>query len=202
MANVDAPYGLKPVKYAWGAPYSGACRPYYAPASYATALYIGDPVIITGTSNTTALRGYPPGALPAINKATAGDTNKITGVIVGFVALDGHDSNVYGAASTDRIALVADDPGLLFSVQDDASGTLAATDVGNNANVVYTHSGSNYTGRSGVELDATTPATTTTFQLRIVSLLDVPNNELGGNAQWLVFINNHTYGPGAVGAAV
>lgn len=202
MANVDAPYGLRPVKYAWGAPYNGACRPYYAPSSYAVALYIGDPVVITGTSNTATVRGYQPGTLPAINKATAGDTNRITGVIVGFVPLDGFDSNVYGAASTDRIALVADDPSLLFAVQDDASATLAATDVGLNANLVFTHSGSNFTGRSGVELDATTPATTATFQLRIVQLLDMPDNELGANAQWLVFINNHTYSPGVVGVAV
>ena len=89
---------------------------------------------------------------------------------------------------------------LLFAIQDDASGTLAATDVGLNANFVTTTSGSVYTGRSGVELDATTPATTVGFQLRIVSLYDVPNNELGTSAQWVVFINNHTYNQSVIGA--
>lgn len=201
MANTDAPFGLSPVKYAWGSPYDGACRAYYVPSGYATALYIGDPVLITGTSNTTTIRGFAPGVLPAINKAAAA-SGQITGVIVGFLPLDGQTSNVYGAASTDRIALVADDPNLLFAIQDDASGTLAATDVGLNAQLIFTHSGSNFTGRSGVELDATTPATTSTFQLTIISLLDRPDNELGQWAKWLVRINQHTYAPGNVGVAV
>lgn len=201
MANVDAPTGLTPVQYAWGGAYDGRCRPYIALSSYATALYIGDPVLITGTSNTTEVRGFPPGTLPTINKAAAA-SGQITGVIVGFLPLDGQTSNVYGAASTTRIALVADNPDLLFSVQDDGSGALAATDVGNNAQLIFTHAGSNFTGRSGVELDATTPATTSTFQLTIVSLEDKPGNELGANARWLVRINQHTYAPGNVGVAV
>jgi hypothetical protein len=200
MANVDAPYGLKPVKYAWGAPYSGACRPYFVQSDYATALFIGDTVLLTGTSNTTTVRGFPPGTLPAINKAAI--TGQITGVIVGFLPLDGHDSTVHGPASTARIALVADDPDLLFSVQDDGSAALTAAIVGTNAQTIFTHAGSTFTGRSGVELDATTPDTTQAFQLRIVGLLDSPGNELGANAQWLVYINNHSYNAGVVGAPV
>lgn len=202
MANTDAPFGLRPVKYAWGGAYDGRCRPYIALSSYGTALFIGDPVIITGTSNTTEVRGFKPGTLPTINKATAGADNAITGVIVGFLPLDGQTSNVYGAASTTRIALVADDPDLLFAVQDDASGTLAETDVGNNANVVFTHSGNTYTGLSGVELDATTPATTANFQLTIISLLDRADNEVGQWAKWLVRINRHTYASGNLGTTV
>lgn len=202
MANVDAPHGFQPVKYAWGAPYTGAARPYFAPSTYATALFKGDPVVITGTSNTTEVRGFPPGTLPEINRATAGTTNQITGVVVGFLPLSGAESLVYGAASTARIALVADDPSLLFECQDDASGTLAVTDVGLNANVVYTHAGSTVTGLSGAELDATTPATTAGFQLTIISLYDIPGNDVGLQARWLVRINNHTYAPGNLGVAV
>lgn len=202
MANVDAPFGLTPVQYAWGTSYDGRARPYIALSSYATALFIGDPVIITGTSNTTEVRGFPPGTLPTINKATAGTANKITGVIVGFLPLSGAESTTYGAASTTRIALVADNPNLLFAIQDDASATLDATVVGSNANVIFTVAGSIYTGRSGVELDATTPAQAAADQLSIISLLDRPNNEVGASAIWLVRINNHTYSPGIVGAAV
>lgn len=200
MANTDAPYGLRPVQYAWGAPYDGRCRAYIAPSTYATALFIGDPVIITGTSNTTAVRGFPPGVLPEINRA--GGTAQLTGVIVGFLPLAGSESTVYGAASTTRIALVADNPQLLFAIQDDASGTLAVTDVGLNAQIVFTTSGSIYTGLSGAELDATTPATTATFPLRIISLYDTPNNEVGTSAQWLVSANAHTYATGTLGLAV
>ncbi len=202
MPNTDAPFGLTPIQYAWGAPYDGRVRPYFVQSDYATALYIGDPVVITGTSNTATVRGFQPGTLPAINKATAGANNAITGVIVGFLPLDGQTSNVYGAASTARIALVADNPNLLFAIQDDASATLAATDVGNNANLVYTHGGSVYTGRSGAEFIASTVNTTANFQLTIISLADAPNNALGGNAVWLVRINRHTYAPGNLGTTV
>lgn len=201
MANADAPFGLTPVKYAWGGAYDGRCRPYIALSSYATALFIGDPVVITGTSNTTTVRGFQPGTLPTVQKAAAA-SGQITGVIVGFLPLSGAESTVHGAASTTRIPLVADDPELLFAIQDDASATLAVTTVGLNADLIFTHAGNTFTGRSGVELDATTPATTSTFQLTIISLLDVPNNEMGAQARWLVRINQHTYAPGNVGVAI
>lgn len=201
MANTDAPFGLKPVQYAWGGPYDGRTRPYHVLSTYGTALFIGDPVVITGTSNTVAIRGFQPGTLPNVEKAAA-TTGQITGVIVGFMPLDGHDSNTYGAASTTRIALVADSPDLLFAIQDDASAALAAVDVGLNADFVYTHSGNTYTGRSGVELLASTVGTTSTFQVTIISLLDREDNELGNHAKWLVRINQHTYAPGNVGVAI
>mgnify|MGYP006137790821 CR=1 FL=1 len=45
MANVDRPSGLKPVRHKSGAPYNGAANPYFIPSGYATALYVGDPVV-------------------------------------------------------------------------------------------------------------------------------------------------------------
>lgn len=199
MANFNAPTGLTPVMYAWGAPYDGRVRPYIAPSTYATALYIGDPVVITGTSNTTAVRNFPPGTLPEINKATAGSTNAITGVIVGFLPLDGQTSNVYGAASTTRIALVADNPDLLYAIQDDGVAALAATSVGLNANVIYTVAGSTFTGRSGVQLDSNGATAGATLQLTIISLMDRPDVEVGVNGKWLVRINVHSYNQARAG---
>ena len=52
MANSNSPFGLKPVRYRSGATYNGKVTPYYIPSSYGTALFIGDPVVKTGTSNT------------------------------------------------------------------------------------------------------------------------------------------------------
>ena len=60
MANTDSPFGLKPIRHRNGAPYNGAANPYYIPASYGTALVIGDPVIKSGTSNTAEVEA--PGA--------------------------------------------------------------------------------------------------------------------------------------------
>lgn len=200
MANVDAPFGLRPIRYASGAPYNGACNKYFAPSTYATSLFIGDPVVKTGTSNTAAVSGHGPATLPEVNKATAGDGNAITGVVVGFEASDGFDSTVYGAASTARVVLVADDPTLLFEIQDDG-GSLAATSVGLNAVLIYTHSGSTVTGRSGVELDSTSdvPAADASNQLTILRLSNKPSNELAANAIWEVKINQHTESDNTLG---
>ena len=91
MANVDTPFGLRPVRHKSGAPYNGAANPYYKPVGYATAMFIGDAVVTTGTSNTAAasapgLGNFQIGTLPEVNRATVGDTNRITGVVVGFGA--------------------------------------------------------------------------------------------------------------------
>lgn len=195
MANADTPFGLKPIK---NAPFNEIPKNYYyIPSTYATALFIGDPVIKTGTSNTVAVtsagRLFNPGSLPEINKATAGDTNKITGVIIGFLANPTNLNVAYNPASTERVAIVADSPLQEFEIQEESAGSpLAATSVGLNANLVFAESGSTATGLSGAELDTTTPATDATFQLKILRLVDAPENAIGQHAKWRVKINNHT----------
>lgn len=195
MPNADTPFGLIPIK---NSPFVEIPKNYYyIPSSYATALFIGDPVVKTGTSNTAAVttagRLFNPGSLPEINKATAGDGNAITGVIIGFLANPSNLNVAYNPASTERIAIVADSPLQEFEIQEESAGSpLAATSVGLNANVVYAESGSTATGFSGAELDTTSPATTATFQLKILRLLDAPENAIGQHAKWRVRINNHT----------
>ena len=195
MANANTPAGLTPLK---NSPFVEIPKNYYyIPSTYATALFIGDPVIKTGTSNTvnvtSAGRFFNAGSLPEINKATAGDTNKITGVIVGFLANPSNLTLNYNTASTERVAIVADSPLQEFMIQEETAGTaLAATSVGLNANVVFAESGSTSTGLSGVELDTSTPNTDATYQLKILRLLDAPENAIGQHAKWRVKINNHT----------
>lgn len=198
MANADTPFGLRPLRHRNGAPYNGPATPYYIPASYGTALYIGDPVVITGTANTAAVNvpsvgSFPAGTLQEINKATAAGGNYISGVIVGFAASVSNLSNQYNPASTERVALVCDDPDVIFEIQEDGVGaTLAAVDMGLNADLVYTHAGSTYTGQSGAELDISTKATTNTLQLKILRLVNRTDVELGANGKLEVMINLHT----------
>jgi len=199
MANIDAPSGLTPMRHKSGAPYNGAVNLYFVPASYAVALFIGDPVIKTGTSNTAEVEGMQAGTLPEINKATAGDGNSLTGVIVGFGVESDQLEKAFNPASTQRIVQVADDPDLVFRIQDDASAVLDATSVGLNANLVFATSGSTTTGLSGVELDATTPSADASNQLTIQRLHPVLDNELGNNAVWEVKINQHTEVTGVIG---
>ena len=158
MANVDSRFGLRPVRQRGGAPYNGATNAYYIPSTYGTALYIGDPVKKTGTSNTAQVKvpgvGVANiGTLPEINKASAGDSQRITGVIVGFSPLASDLGKAYNPASTERVAYVCDDPFVVFEIQ--ADGAIPAASIGLNAVLIYTHAGDTGTGLSGVELDTT-----------------------------------------------
>lgn len=199
--NTDTPFGLRPVRYRDGSPYNGAVNPYYINSSYGTALYIGDPVVkVAGGSNAAAVGGFPIGTLPEIQKATAGDGNAITGVIVGFAPLPTNLGLQYNTASTERVAYVCDDPNVVFEIQ--ADGAIAATDVGLNAVLIYTHSGSTVTGRSGAELDTTSdpPAADASNQLTILRVVNRADNYAAtANTKVLVAINQHTELTGAIG---
>jgi hypothetical protein len=183
MANIDTPFGLRPVRYMSGAPYNGAVNAYSTAAGDATAIYIGDPVIISGTAQTIDGVIYQD-----VDQAATGDV--IVGVVVGVKPVT-RDSTIYREASTQRIVYVADDPSLLFEIQEVSGGTsLTANDIGLNANFVVA-AGSTTTGMSGVELNNATEATTNTLDLQIVGFSNRIGNEVGENAKWLVRINRH-----------
>ena len=184
MANPNAPYGLKPLRERGGQPYSGACNTYYVPSTDATALFIGDPVILAGSSG-NAQAG--PESYPTVTRATAGATNRISGVVVGFQPTPALTPYGYRPASTAMNVLIADDPGLEFVIQVDSSG-IADTQIGLNANLTA-GSGSTATKKSGFILDGTTPDPDATYQLRILGLEPQINNEFGAYADVLVRIN-------------
>lgn len=179
MANVDSPFGLKPVRYFSGAPYNGAANRYYVPASDGTAIFIGDAVSLAGSADADGV--------PSVAQAAAGAT--IIGVVVG-VEFVTRDSTTYREASTERYVMVADDPGLEFLAQEDSvGGDLAVANVGNNVDLVV-GAGNTTTGLSGMELDSST-AGTGTAQVRLVRLWQAADNEIGTNAKWLVRIVEH-----------
>lgn len=185
MANSNAPTGLRPVRYRSGAPYNGACNTYSVPASDGTALFVGDPVIIAGSADAAGVA--------TITRATAAGGAYISGVVVGFEPLRTDLTVLHRAASTLRNVYVADDPNLVFEIQEDGiGGALAVTDVGLNADLIATASGSTVTGKSGWSLDTSTKATTNTLQLHIEGFVQREDNEVGvANAKVLVSINLH-----------
>lgn len=203
MSSVNTPFGLRPVRTRGGSPFTGATNAYFVPSTYATALFIGDPVVKTGTANTARVSApgagnFPIGTLPEINAATVGSGNPITGVIVGFAPNPDGLSLVYNPASTARIVYVADDPDLVHEIQ--ATAALTAVDVGLNANLIYTQAGNVNTGLSGTELNAATVATTAAFQLKILRVVNREDNAAAGSKVKLeVLINNHTEAHGAAG---
>lgn len=196
MANANVLRGLQPLQNRDGSSWNGQVRPYFIPSSYATALFVGDPVVKTGTSNTAAagLGGqYIIGSLPEINKATAGNANAVTGVIIGFEEDPNNLERIYNPASTERVAYVCDDPNVIYEIQGDVATAVAATDIGANAELIYTNSGSTTTGLSGAELDvSTTAASDAASQLKILRLVNREDNEIGINAKLEVLINNTT----------
>lgn len=139
MANPNAPFGLRPVRHLFG----GVMRSneYTIADAYSTALYLGDPVVATGTGKNIGI-------------ASAASSAKLTGVFAGCEYIDSLGDtkfSKYWPASTSTFsgstikALVWDDPFLMYEIQ---FNTLAAADVRALANLV-SGVGSAVTGLSG-----------------------------------------------------
>jgi len=191
MANADAAFGLRPIRYASGAPYNGAVNKYYVPSSDSTAIYVGGLVKMAGSADAD---GVP----SVTGNVATGDT--VIGVVVSVDA-DTADSTRYRAASTERYVYVADDPSLLFAVQEDSvGGALAATNVGNTADLTGFTSGSTVSALSSIEIDSSTAvAPGTDEDVQIIRLWNAPDNEIGNNAIWEVRLLNHAFAGDTVG---
>jgi len=187
MANVDSPFGLKPVGHIHGSSYNPSIKRCYLATGESNALYIGDAVQLAGSADTK-------GSAPTVTKATAGDGNFIYGVIVAFEFDPDNLTRQYRVASTARYCFVNIDPGTIYQIQDDGAATTDADYVGLNAVLIFTHGGSTVTGLSGMELDTNSdaPATDASNQLLIMGLSNIENNALGAHAIWDVLINLHT----------
>lgn len=193
MANVDAAFGLRPVRYLSGAPYNGACNKYYIPSTDTNAAaYIGSLVKPAGSADAD-------GIMTVTSNVSTG--NPVVGVVVGVVP-DTADSLVYRANSTSRYVWVADDPNLVFAVQDDAAATPTAGIVGNAADLASFTSGSTTTGISATEISMATVTASGdgTEDVIIVGLVSAPDNTIGDNAAWLVRLNNHFFVDASAGA--
>lgn len=192
MANANIAKGLVPYRYTSGAKYNGAVNIYSVPSTYATSLFIGDPVVATGASDGNGI--------PVVQIATAAGGAFTLGPIVSIVAGGDpvvpvtRDLPVYHPASTNQYVLVADDPTLLFWMQEDSVGGSIAMATAGTKNVdLIAGAGSTITGLSGWMLDSSTIATTATLQMRLVSGLQEADNAMAAtNAKWLVKINLHS----------
>lgn len=200
MANANRPSGFTPVGYLNGAPWTGKARLYSIAANYGTALYIGDPVISSGTADANGVPGI----------AIANTTGAVRGVIVGlskYEGMVGNPSNLditYRPASDPAVwyAMVADDPNIIFEVQEESNGTqLAATEIGLNT-ISKSGAGNGYvSGWMIPSATGATPNTTATLQVRLLGLSRKPNNAFGAYAKHLVQFNVHelAHGTGAAG---
>jgi hypothetical protein len=200
MANADTPFGLRPVRYLSGAPWNGQVSRYLIDSGDGTAVFIGDLVKLAGDAGAVGSKvdGIPVGGLPTVIQSAAADPQHV-GVVVGFEVLQTNLDTKHRLASTSRVALVVDDPNVVFEIQEVSGGTaLTSAATGLNANVVV-GSGSTTTGLSGMELNNGSEAVTATLDVKILRLVPREDNAFGEHAKWEVLINNHAYRAGVTG---
>jgi hypothetical protein len=208
-SNPNTPFGLQPYQRKGSASYRANTHMYYIKNGDSSAYYLGDPVKRIATP--TSANG-----IPTVTLASAGTSNLITGVIVGFVGAgpatamapqgsffpaSGSPGPLHIAANntTGYFVMVDDDPQTEYIIQ--ANATQLATTVGKNANLA-SGTGGAYTGWSGWLLDSSTTGTQSTKQVQIIDILQEPDNVVGAGrnySKFIVRINQSTEGLAATG---
>lgn len=197
MANVNAPFGLKPLTSATGAASNYEMRKANIAYNNATKIYRGDPVKLLST-------GY----IAQWTAATA--VSQLWGIFCGCEYLSSAQgkkvfSQIWpGAdvASTAQDTIVASiipcnqATNGTFLVQSDATG-VAFADIGQNIDVAL-GTGNTLTGQSGAYLDVSTINTTATLPFRIMGLA---GGSLGAGGMGIIQPSStNPYGGSATGA--
>ena len=192
MANTDGAFGFRPISKD-GSPYNGGTQRCSIIATDTTAVFIGDVVALDGSSN---------GGYPGVTQATAGGGNTYYGVVTSFEADPDALSDQYRKASTLRYCNVASLIDTEFEAQDD--GTITAASSGLNCDLIVAAGSTTY-GVSGMEIDSTTEAATSTLDLQLVRPVDRADNDAStANSKWIVRFNRPRTaqsGLGSVGKA-
>lgn len=181
MANANAPTGLSPARHLTG----GEVRlsEHYSIASgYSTSIFRGDPVELTATSG-------------QIQVAADNNVDNL-GVFWGCSYIDSAGNPVfkpYWPASTTATSIVAyvyDDPNIEYEIQADTC-TVAAIGQLVDFSVATASTGSTVTGLSGYFADLTTGTATTGKNLRIMGIVNRPDNVAGQYAKIRVVFAEH-----------
>lgn len=212
MANVNAPFGLRPVKDITGAAWTQNATMYYIPSTDTNAYYIGDAVSSAAGGDTITGASAVQLALNT-NRSTNYTSGNLRGVIVGIgTAISTPGGNIPGAFDPTNLAnmsipatkavgyyvWVVDDPNIIFEIQCDA-GTVAAANMNKCAGFLPTAPTGIVVQSAGV-LATASINTTNTLPLKIVGAPWRPDNDLTANyATVYVKINNHEFGNGVAG---
>jgi hypothetical protein len=172
MTATAAPFGLRPIGRLGGG--TVETRAYPILSSESTRICYGDVVKLTDAGSTTT-----------IQKDTGTTTATPIGIFVGCQFIDLNSKQLTfsqqwsGAANTEGMAFVVDDPAALFAIQ--ADSTVNDDDLAANAALVQGTSNADLS-ISRVSLDISTAATTATLPLRIVDWLGGYNGDEYGTA--------------------
>jgi len=195
MANINAPFGFRPVMHLNGSSYNGQSNLYYVAASNGNAIYIGDAVISAATGDANGV--------PGVAKATAG-TETVRGVVVGILgaypgtSMQGAALNleqpgyIPAANATAVYVLVADAADLVCEIQCGSVATnLTTANLNKNASFTVAAPSVATNPISGSYLANATIATTNTLNLKIRGLVKEPNNAVGAYQKVYVSFNLH-----------
>lgn len=167
MSSVATPNGAEPVgTLSSSGSFSGKLRHIPIASAYNTSIFTGDFVLLA--------------AAGVVQKDGGTATMTPVGVFMGCAYTDPTTGQWYHSAywpadtvASDAVAYVADDPNLLMQMQ--ASGSVAAADLGSNYGVVQT-AGTTQFGRSKNAVDQSTGNTTATLPLRLIDFVDGPDS--------------------------
>lgn len=208
FTNISKPFGLAPVQNLTSGAFNGQVNIYAIAAADTNAYYVGDLVKLSNSGGDGA-------GTPGITLAAAG--NQVVGVVVAI----GLQQNVgggpggpiinynnltqisrpSGAQTSIYYALVADDPSMLFEIQEGGTGTnLTTTNTGQYFNIIYAAPATGVYV-SGSQLDnGSGNASPTGKQLKLIRLAPRIDNHLvtspatgGGGQKWWVRIVAHSY---------
>lgn len=195
MSNIDRPNGAKVVGTLSGSPWEASVESFTLDATH-TAIAVGDLVQMTSDgyldiyTSGTGFIGVCVGVQPVQLGVVAGKADNF---------LSGTEPTLTGtgafnvALNTIGTILVVTAPDVIIEMQEDGvGGALALADVGSNLAIISGGVNSS-TGKSTMELDSSSSAATNSLPLRLMSLVQTPENELGTNARWLVTPANHFY---------
>ena len=195
MANNDSPFGLKPVRMMGGAPYSGGQSRYRIASGATTPIFQGD--LVTQLTAGVIGRHAATGTVPIVGVFNG---VQYTDPTTGEQVFKNHYPGSISAS--DIIASVIDDPNVVFEIQADAA--LPVADLFGNFDIVDNSPvGDTNSGRSNLELDVTTGATTATLPLKALDISQDPDNDdvASANTNVLCVIQNHIMGQKGAGLA-
>jgi len=175
MANMNAPFGFRPVR-----------RDDAAAVNYALSTRLIDPANVTPIGKGDLVKSTSTGF---IELATPGGT-RATGIFWGCTYYDTAQQRVQwmnqwpGVNTTegDIVAYILDDPRMLFEAQVTGASPVTVADIGNNIDIAagtITHA-----GFSGMSVNFATIATTATLPFRIVGLSQGVGNGYDATAQY------------------
>ena len=195
MANQIGPRGLVPSRYLDGSAWNGATNMYCIPSSDGSIYGPGDAV--------KSAAGGDANGIPYMQKAATNDT--VRGVIVSVVLaapnlpsvqgviIDNTTQAIPATKAKDYYVLVCDDPTIIFEVQDDGNSALTNTACNKNASLTIANPTAPQQN-SATSLSCASVATTQSLNLKIMGLVQKPNNAFGVYASWLVRFNQHELG--------